>query len=244
MNIMRVRSWHRWDVSPSAAVAIQRRLRSRVRCRLTRRLPSELLVAGTDISYDRGSDVLHAGVVLVRLPDLAVVERQFVVARARFPYVPGLLSFREAPALLRCFRKLKQRPDLVMVDGHGVAHPRRFGIASHLGLILNVPACGCAKSILCGSHGALDYKRGSVAMLEDRGEVIGCAVRTRDGVNPVFVSVGHKLDLDTAVAVVLRCAGRYRIPEPTRQAHLLVNERRRAGHGSGDILSRTAEIQG
>jgi deoxyribonuclease V len=228
---MRIRSLHRWNLSPRAAIALQERLRTRVCRRLTGALPSDPIVAGADISYNRGSDVLYAAVVLLRLPDLAEVERQSEVARAAFPYVPGLLSFREAPALLRCFRKLTSRPDLVMIDGQGIAHPRRIGIASHLGLVLDLPTIGCAKSILCGRYelGKLGLRRGSVAPLVDRGEEVGQAVRTRDGVNPVFVSVGHNIDLATAVVVALRCGGGYRIPEPTRQAHMLVNELRIGG---------------
>jgi deoxyribonuclease V len=225
-GVMHVRKFHRWNVSPRAAMAVQLRLRERVRCALAEPLPANPLVAGADISYDRGSDVMYAAVVVVRLPDLAVMEQQDAVAKARFPYVPGLLGFREAPALLRCFRRLKHVPDAVLVDGHGQAHPRRFGVASHLGVILDVPTVGCAKSILCGETGRLGERRGSVSPLVDRGEPVGCALWTRDGVKPVYVSVGHKIDLGTAVDLVVRCGGRYRLPEPTRLAHLAVNELR------------------
>jgi deoxyribonuclease V len=230
--IMRVRSLHRWNLSPRAAIALQQRLRADVVCRLPARLPVNPIVAGADISYDRGSDVLFAAVVLLRLPDMAEIEQASAVARATFPYVPGLLSFREAPALLRCFRRLHCRPDAVMIDGQGMAHPRRIGIASHLGLILNLPTIGCAKSILCGAYDAsnLGRKRGATVPLVDRGETVGQAVRTRDGVNPVFVSVGHNIDLTSAVSVVLQSGAGYRIPEPTRRAHLLVNELRRENH--------------
>lgn len=208
-------------LTPQAAVALQRQLAGKVVQRLTQPLPAEPLVAGADVSYDRGSDRLFAAVVVLQLPQLALVEQVTVRDRARFPYVPGLLSFREAPPLLECFRRLQRRPDVLLVDGHGVAHPRRFGIACHLGLLLDVPAIGCAKSILVGEHGPLGACRGATAALVHGGETVGCALRTRRHVRPVYVSVGHRIDLASAVALVLRCAPRFRTPEPTRQAHLL-----------------------
>ncbi|MCX7887954.1 MAG: endonuclease V, partial [Verrucomicrobiae bacterium] len=147
-------------LTPRAAIALQRRLASKVVPRLTEPLPPKPSVAGADVAYDKHSDRLFAAVVVLRLPELAVVEQATVCDRVRFPYVPGLLSFREAPALLKCFRQLRQRPDVVLVDGHGVAHPRRFGIASHLGVLLDVPTIGCAKSILVGKHEPLGMRRG------------------------------------------------------------------------------------
>jgi deoxyribonuclease V len=164
--------------------------------------------------------------VVLELPSLRVVESGSVVDRARFPYVPGLLSFRELPPLLGAFRKLRTTPDVVIVDGQGVAHPRRCGIASHLGLVLDLPTIGCAKSRLIGDHREPGRRRGSACDLLDDGEVIGRVVRTRDGVAPLYVSVGHKIPLDDAVALVLQCAPRYRLPETTRQAHQLVNQLR------------------
>lgn len=183
-------------------------------------------MAGADVSYQKGGDKLFAAVVVLQLPTLRLVEQATVVARARFPYVAGLLSFREAPALLAAFRKLRARPDLVLVDGHGIAHPRRFGIASHLGWLLEVPTIGCAKSILCGTHGRLARPRGATSALVHKAEPVGTALRTRAGVQPVYVSVGHLIDLDSAVEIVLRCAPKFRIPEPIRQAHMRVNKLR------------------
>ncbi|MGD0651865.1 MAG: endonuclease V [Verrucomicrobiia bacterium] len=243
----------RWDVTPTCppqlqrrrkeAVQIQRRLRGKIVTRLSAPLPRYPLVAGADISYDKTRNRLFAAVVVLKVSgvterqpvnrgwragrppyyEFEIVETATVIDRARFPYVPGLLSFREAPALLKCFRKLRQTPDVVMIDGHGLAHPRRFGIACHVGWLLELPTIGCAKSILCGTYQQLGRRRGATAPLVDHGETVGCALRTRDGVQPVFVSVGHKIDLPSAVEIVLRYAPKFRIPEPTRQAHILVN---------------------
>ncbi len=223
---MRIAHRQRWDVTPREAIAIQRRLADKIVRRLQRPLPANPLVAGADISYDKRSDKLFAAVVVLQLPGLRVVEQASVTDRARFPYVPGLLSFREAPALLKAFRKLRRQPDAIMIDGHGLAHPRRFGIASHLGWLLDLPTVGCAKSILCGVVGQLKRKRGSTAPLVHRGEIMGCALRTRTDVQPEYVSIGHRIDLQSAVQIVLRSTGKFRIPEPTRQAHILVNKLR------------------
>ncbi|TAN35633.1 MAG: deoxyribonuclease V [Verrucomicrobia bacterium] len=226
---MRIAHQQRWNLTPRAAIAQQQRLRKKVIPRLPQPLPSNPLVAGTDVSYDQGSDQLFAAVVVLQLPELKIVAQATTIDRARFPYVPGLLSFREAPALLRCFRKLACVPDVVMVDGQGLAHPRRFGLACHLGWLLELPTFGCAKSILCGSYGPLASRRGATAPLVHNQETIGVALRTRAGVQPVYVSIGHRIDLPSAVDLALRCAPRWRIPEPTRQAHILVNQLRLAG---------------
>lgn len=184
---------------------------------------SELLVGGADISYNRGSEILYAAIVILRLKDLLFVETVGHRAQTSFPYIPGLLSFREVPVLLETFKKLRHKPDLLLCDGQGIAHPRRFGLASHLGLLLDRPTIGCAKSRLIGTAPEPSSRRGSATTLKDKGEAIGKVLRTRDRVRPVYVSIGHKIDLDTAVSVVLRCSPRYRIPEPTRQAHHEVN---------------------
>ncbi|MCX7826140.1 MAG: deoxyribonuclease V [Verrucomicrobiae bacterium] len=197
---------------------------------------SPRFIAGVDVSYDfvpsrftrrpRASETVYAAVVVLELPSLRVVETASITDRARFPYVPGLLSFREIPPLLKAFRKLRRAPDAVLVDGQGVAHPRRCGLASHLGLVLDLPTVGCAKSRLVGDYREPGRARGSWSDLRDGGEVIGRVLRTRDGVAPLFVSVGHKISLDAATALVLECAPRYRLPETTRQAHWLVNQLR------------------
>jgi deoxyribonuclease V len=187
------------------------------------------LLAGADISVALRGKRGFAGIAVLRAGSLELVEGASAVAELGFPYVPGLLSFRELPALLAAWQQLRQRPDVVIFDGHGTAHPRRFGLACHGGMVLGVPTIGCAKSLLVGDHGALDLERGSTADLVHHGEVVGRAVRTRRGVKPVYVSPGQRMDLDTAVQVVLRASPRFREPETTRRAHQLVNQLRREG---------------
>ena len=162
------------------------------------------------------------------MPELEIIEQATAVDRAQFPYVPGLLSFREIPPFLKCFRQLSATPDAVLVDGQGYAHPRRFGLACHLGWLLELPTIGCAKSILCGTYGKLPACRGATAPLVHRDETVGLAVRTRTGVQPMFISIGHRAELAGAAELVLRCATRYRLPEPTRAAHMLGNQLRLA----------------
>lgn len=222
---MQIHRLHPWDLTPEGAVALQRQLAGQVDTHA--RLSRFDLVAGADISYNRFSDTLYAGVVVLRADDWSVVEKHGVVAEATFPYRTGLLTFREAPALLEAFAKVQAEPDAVMIDGAGFAHPRRIGSASHVGLCLDRPTIGCAKTRLIGRSDELPREAGSVVPLLDKGEVIGSVVRTKTGVNPVFVSVGHKIDLTGAVRLVLASCKGYRIPEPTRQAHLYVNELRR-----------------
>jgi deoxyribonuclease V len=215
---MKARSLHGWQVSIDEAKEIQRALASQVVCQCSLRSPS--LVAGVDISGEDGYGMARAAVVVLRFPGLEVVERRVITLPVVFPYVPGLLSFREVPLVLAACEKLSVRPDLFIADGQGMAHPRRLGLACHLGLFLDIPTIGCAKSILCGRHDELGNERGDSVPLYDGGEVVGAAVRTRRGVKPVYVSIGHRVDLKTAVEWVLACCGRYRLPEPTRLAHL------------------------
>jgi deoxyribonuclease V len=222
---MKINHLHDWTLTPKEAVALQRTLAGKVDTRTP--LVHCELVAGADASYNRFSPVFYAVVVVLRTSDWTIVEKQEAVCHSPFPYVPGLLSFREAPALLEAFAKVKTVPDAVMIDGQGIAHPRRIGIASHMGLCLDVPTIGCAKSRLTGVYKEPRKKRGSLAPLRDKDDVIGSIVRTRDGIKPLFVSVGHKIDQPSAVRLVLESARGYRIPEPTRQAHLHVNELRR-----------------
>ena len=200
-------------------------------------LPGRLRrVAGADVSYDRGSPVLFAAVVVLEPATLEVIETVGVEARARFPYVPGYLSFREIPPLLEVFARLSAPPDLVVCDGQGRAHPRRFGLASHLGVLLDLPTIGCAKSRLVGEHREPGPRRGASTRLRHEGEVIGTVLRTQDGVKPVYVSVGHRVTLDAAQRQVLALAPRHRLPEPVRAAHAEVNRLRRecaGGAGAG-----------
>jgi len=216
---------HRWDLTPTEAVALQRELAGRVVTDTP--LPPCSLIAGADVSYNKYDPVIYAGVVVLRLPELTVVERRGASVECHFPYITGLLSFREAPALLAAFAKVESAPDAVMLDGHGIAHPRRLGLACHVGLWLQVPCFGCAKSRLVGKYEEPGREAGSWSPLTDRGQVIGRVVRTKTNVNPVFISAGHKITLDDATRLTLACRGGYRIPEPTRQAHNYVNALRR-----------------
>ena len=220
-----VRQLHPWDVTPKEAIEIQQQLRSQVIVAPLGETPH--YVAGCDISFDKGSDTVYAGIVVLELLGFSEVDRATTITRVKFPYIPGLLSFRESPPLLEAWQKLHVQPDLVMIDGQGYAHPRRFGIASHFGLLVDTPTVGCAKTLLIGKYEEPKEMAGSYSELIDRDEVVGAALRTQDGVSPVFVSVGHKVDIESAIESVMRCTGEYRIPEPTRRAHILVNALRR-----------------
>jgi deoxyribonuclease V len=222
---MKIHTLHSWDLTPTEAVALQRQLAGQIDTRTP--LCKCELIAGADVSYSRFSKILYAGVVVLRMADLSVVEKRGVVCETSFPYIPGLLSFRETPALLEAFAKVQTEPDAVILDGHGYSHPRRFGFTCHIGLWLDRPCLGCAKSRLVGKYKEPGWKAGSVSPLVDHDEIIGQVVRTKNGVQPVFVSVGHKIDLRSAVELVLATCRGYRIPEPTRQAHLFVNSLRR-----------------
>jgi deoxyribonuclease V len=222
---MKISRLHDWNLSPKEAVALQRELADRVITSTP--LLSWELVAGADVSYNRYTTTLYAGVVVLRATDLTVVERRGLVAETTFPYVPGLLSFRETPVVLEALAQLQHVPDVVMCDGQGYAHPRRAGLACHVGLWLDRPCLGCAKTLLVGEHDELGAEAGSRANLMDKDEVVGAAVRTKHNVNPVYVSPGHRIDLESAIRVVLSTGAGYRVPEPTRQAHLYVNELRR-----------------
>ena len=213
---------HDWQVSISQAMDIQARLAAQVSRKGDVITPR--LIAGVDISVNKGEGMATGAVVVLNYPELKLVETKVVSGKLDFPYVPGLLSFRESPLILAACERLTLTPDLIMVDGQGIAHPRRMGLASHLGLLLNIPTIGCAKSRLCGSHNVLGAERGSCAEVVDRGEVIGTALRTKPGVNPVYVSIGHNVDLQVAIYWVLECCHGYRLPEPTRLAHLAAGE--------------------
>jgi deoxyribonuclease V len=214
---MKITQRHSWQVTTTEARAIQAELASEVSRTNTVSTPRH--IAGVDISVNRFSQTGTGAVVVLTYPALQVVEVKVVTDRINFPYVPGLLSFREAPLLLAAFKELKITPDIVMVDGQGIAYPRRCGIASHLGLILGIPTIGCAKSRLCGEHDITAAKAGSFAELKDRGEVIGAVLRTRDNVKPLYISIGHMIDLPSAIKWVMACCRGYRLPEPTRLAH-------------------------
>jgi deoxyribonuclease V len=218
---MQALALHPWRVSYREAVTIQESLRPRLRIEPLGR--SVRLVAGTDVACSQATHRLYAAVVVVALPSLEVVEAAVAACRARFPYIPGLFSFREIPPLLKALRKLKCEPDALLFDGHGLAHPRRFGLACHAGLLLGKPSVGCAKSRLVGEYRAVGPRRGDTSDLRLDGALVGAVLRTRDGVAPVFVSPGHRVDVASAVTLVLAATGRYRIPEPIRLAHQATN---------------------
>jgi deoxyribonuclease V len=226
---MKIHRLHGWDLTPSEAIALQKELASRVDTRTP--LTHCEVIAGADVSYNRFDPTFYASVIVCRVDDGAVLEKQSAVGQVTFPYVPGLLSFRETPIVLEALAKVKSDPDAVMLECHGYSHPRRFGLACHIGLWLDKPTLGCAKTRLCGQYKEPKPKAGSVSPLTDKGEVIGEVVRTKDGVKPVFVSVGNRIDLPSAVRVVLATCHGYRLPEPTRRAHQHANALRRAQAG-------------
>ncbi len=227
---MKYRSLHDWDVDYKTAVAIQADLRGKLVLRDDG--PTDIrVVAGADISCNKGDDRVYAAVVLLDAATLDVVEEASHSGRTSFPYIPGLLTFREGPPLLRAFEKLRRRPDMVLFDGQGIAHPRGFGLAAHMGLILDLPSVGCAKTRLIGAFEEPGAKKGQLSPLVHDGKQIGAVLRTKDRVKPLFVSQGHRVTLEHAVEVVLRCTRRYRIPEPVRRAHILVNQMRVKGTG-------------
>jgi len=215
---VKVERLHSWQVSTAQALDIQRKLAAQV-SRSSQGITPHF-IAGVDISAGKGQEMATGAVVVLEYPDLRLVETKVTQGRINFPYVPGLLSFRESPLTLAACEKLSITPDLILVDGQGIAHPRRLGLASHLGLFLNIPTIGCAKSLLCGQHEEPGIEPGSYAEVTDRGETIGVVLRTRPGVKPVYVSIGHKVDLQTAIYWVLKLCRGYRLPEPTRLAHL------------------------
>lgn len=216
---------HSWDLTPRQAVALQKKLRSQVRTDL--KLGDVKTVLGVDVAYLKATGESVAAALLLSYPELAPIEQSVVRVPTPFPYVPGLLSFREAPAMLEACGRLRERPDLVFVDGHGQAHPRRFGIASHLGLWLKLPTVGIGKSRLCGEHREPAAKRGSNTRLLADGETIGRVLRTRDGVKPIYVSIGYGLRLEECVRWTLAVTPRYRIPEPIRRADRLCADAKR-----------------
>jgi len=219
---MRFETLHSWELSAREAVALQKTLAEHIE--VAGGMPRQLRrVAGVDVSYRRSGGQFHAAVVVLDYQSMAILETATTSGEVTFPYVPGLLSFRELPILLKAFRNLSIPPDLILADAQGVAHPRRLGLASHLGLWLNLPTVGCAKSCLCGVAALPEVERGAWTPLYDHGEIVGRVVRTKARVKPLYISAGHKINLQAAVKVVLQCCRGYRLPEPIRQAHLLSN---------------------
>ena len=215
---MKVQELHPWLVSVPQAQEIQRKLAGQVLRKDG--LDNPRYIAGVDISAEGSGGQARGAVVVCSYPELDLIEVRLAMGKPGFPYVPGMLSFREAPLILAACKKLTLSPDLVLVDGQGIAHPRRLGLASHLGLLLDVPTIGCAKSRLCGKHDVVGEEVGAATDLVDKDEVIGVVLRTHTGRIPVYVSIGHKIDLPSAVQWVLRCCRNHRLPEPLRLAHL------------------------
>jgi len=212
---------HPWPVTAAEAIALQRKLRERVIA--VDQLGTVRSVAGLDVGPEGDGRVMRAAVAVLSFPDLKTADQAVARRVASFPYIPGLLSFREIPALLDALAKLGALPDLLLCDGQGLAHPRRFGLACHLGVLTGIPSIGVAKSLLVGEHAPLPHARGSWRPLLHQGEIVGAALRTRAGVAPVYVSIGHRVCLATAIDTVLACAPKYRLPETTRAAHRLAS---------------------
>ena len=213
---MKYRALHKWNVTPKEAFKIQKNLLKKLSLKNSLRKINTL--AAVDVSYKDGKS--KCSIYVVKYPDLSFVECRVATLKTGFPYVPGLLSFREGPAVLKCIRKLKTKPSVFLFDGQGIAHPRMMGLATHIGIILNTPSVGCAKSFLYGSYkGSPGIKKGSFVYIKAKDKVIGAILRSKDKTKPIYVSPGNKVDLKTSIKVVLKCLTKYRIPDPLRLAH-------------------------
>lgn len=237
---MEARAPHRWDLSPKQAAALQSQLRDRLV--KTDRLGTVRTVAGADIALDKARGVGYGGVIVYSFPDLREIERVPAECRLTFPYIPGLLAFREGPVLLEAFRRLRAVPDLLLFDAHGYSHPRRFGLASHLAYVLDTPGIGVAKSRLIGAYQEPPDRQGAWTPLVDGEETIGAVVRTRAGVQPIFVSIGHRVSLETAVKLALASTDGFHIPKPTREADHYVGQLKRgvAPQPAGNSAAQSA----
>ncbi len=226
---MKFKQLHSWRVDYKKAVRIQETLKDLLI--LKKPCGKFQTVAGADVSYDKHSDRFFAGVVVFKInKNLEIIEYATTIGKAKFPYIPGLLSFREAPILLAAFKKLKNNPDVILFDGQGIAHPRFFGLASHMGFILDKPSVGCAKSWLVGEYNHVKNTAGAYSKLLYKKKIVGAVLRTKTNTSPVYVSPGHKTNLAFAIRIALKTCRGYRIPEPIRQAHLLVNRLREKSH--------------
>ena len=219
---LRLHCRHGWDVDAAQAVAIQKQLREQVVQKDHLNSPISR-VAGVDVGFEDQGQTARAAVAVLGFPDLQPIKQAIARVPTRFPYIPGLLSFRELPAIVPALEKLEQLPDLLLCDGQGYAHPRRFGLACHLGILTGIPSIGVAKTRLLGRYAALPDQRGAWVPLIDKDEVIGAVLRTRQGVNPLFISIGHRITLSTAINYVMRCTTRYKLPQTTRYAHRLAS---------------------
>ncbi|MGD8211281.1 MAG: deoxyribonuclease V [Desulfobacterales bacterium] len=223
MNSKPLTSNHPWDLTPKEAVAVQKYLADKVSRKSGSDIGAVAYVAGVDTHFHQNLAV--AAVVIIRLSDLSTVDYATAVRKIRFPYMPGLLTFREGPAILTAIGKLNAAPDLLIFDGQGIAHPRRCGLASHLGLLLDIPSIGCAKTKLAGRYEEPRSENESYSYLKEGEEIIGAVVRTRSKVKPLFVSIGHRINLQDSIKIVLKCCSKYRLPETTRRADKLARGR-------------------
>ncbi|PMB27080.1 deoxyribonuclease V [Fischerella thermalis] len=221
---MKISQRHAWTLSVEEAIAIQEQMQAEVITSDQLQQPVKY-VAGVDMGFEADGTISRAAVAVLSFPELELQETSLARRPTSFPYIPGFLSFREIPAVLDALEKIKITPDLILCDGQGIAHPRRFGIACHLGVIVNIPSIGVAKSLLVGKHEELPDARGSWQPLIHKGEIVGAVLRTRVGVKPVYVSSGHRISLPTAIDYVLRCTPKYRLPETTRIADKLASDR-------------------
>lgn len=209
------------DISLVHAARIQNELSDKVSL-LTSNIDIKT-IAGGDISHNKFSNTVYAGIVVLSYPDMVVLSYSLIEAETKFPYVPGYLGFREVPALLLAWEQLPQKPDLMVLDGQGITHPRRMGIASHFGILANHPAIGCAKNMLFGKYNPLGLEKYSTSAIYNGNEILGHALRTKEGVKPVYISPGHKVSVEDSINIMKTCCMKHRIPEPTRQAHDKVN---------------------
>jgi len=218
--ILKYLNLHSWEVNPQEAIKIQKDLKSNIS--LKKSFSKIDKVAGADVSYYKNKMI--AGVIVFEFPNLKAIEKQSFISPINSPYIPGLLTFREGPSILAAFKKIKSEPDIILFDGQGIAHPRRMGIATHLGLFLDKPTIGCAKSRLSGKYTSVGEEKGNYTLLKEGEEILGAVLRTRRRVKPVFISPGHKIDLPNSIEIVLKCIVKYRLPLPVREAHIFVNQ--------------------
>lgn len=218
-------------ITPTEAKELQEQLRQKI---TLEKLDEDVeFVAGADISFNRGSNMMHAAIIVLRLQDLQPVARSLVSDETPFPYIPGLLAFRELPVLWKAWNQLNVKPDVLIMDGHGLAHPRRMGIATHFGIEIDWPTMGCAKNILTGSHEKLATEKGASVPLTDNEEQVGLALRSRTNVNPIYISPGHKMNFKDSYAIAMQVLTKYKLPRTTRLAHEWANKLRREEANEG-----------
>lgn len=222
---MKIKNIHKWDLSVKEAIELQKTLSAQLI--MTGDITNINYICGCDISFNKNSNIGYASIVLLTYPELKTIEKVSYVGKAIIPYIPGLLSFRESPLIIEGLKKLSKIPDIIICDGQGYAHPRRLGLASHLGLLTDLPTIGCAKSLFIGTFESKSLIKGNYSLLYDKDEVIGYVLYTKDRCNPLFISVGHKVSLEFSKKFILSCIKKSKHPEPSRQAHLHSNEIRK-----------------